>query len=107
VTDKAPPVAELRNAVRFPLHLAASLKLNDIEQPVETNNISAAGCTFFVESELEEGAPLEFSILLPPEMLGTPTPVHVHCHGRVARRFQEDGRRGLAVIIDDYKFEHH
>jgi hypothetical protein len=105
VADKAPPVVEMRNAVRFPLHLEANVKAAGSEQSVETSNISAAGCTFFVESELAEGTPLEFSIVLPPEMLGTPTAVHVHCIGRVARSFSEGGRRAVAAIIDEYKFE--
>jgi hypothetical protein len=31
--------------------------------------------------------------------------VKVKCHGRVVRSNAEDGRRGVAVVIDEYRFE--
>ena len=72
---------------------------------MDSRHISAAGVMFFLESKLDVGAPLEFSIELPPEMVGGAEPVQVKCLGRVARTFEENGRRGVAAIIDEYIFE--
>jgi len=91
--------------VRFPLHLPLRVKSNHEQHAAETADISAAGVMFYLETELDVGAPLEFSIVLPPEMVGGAEPVHVKCIGRVARVFREDGRRGVAAIIDEYCFE--
>jgi len=102
---QAPPLVELRSAVRFPLHLPLTVKSDHQEHASETADISAAGVMFYLESKLDVGAPLEFSIELPPEMVGGAEPVQVKCLGRVARTFEENGRRGVAAIIDEYIFE--
>ena len=31
--------------------------------------------------------------------------VQLDCRGRVVRNFEEDGRRGVGVVIDEYHFE--
>ena len=99
------PLVELRSAVRFPLHLPVSVKSNQQEHQAETSDISAAGVLFYLDANLTVGSPIEFSLALPPEMLGLDQPVQVNCFGRVARAFNDDGRHAIAAIIDEYRFE--
>ena len=91
--------------MRFPLHLPLTVISNHEEHASETADISAAGVMFYLESKLDVGAPLEFSIELPPEMVGGAEPVQVKCIGRVARTFDDHGRRAVAAIIDEYIFQ--
>lgn len=99
------PVIELRSAVRFPLHLPVSVKSADQEHVGETADISAAGALLALDAELAPGSEIEFTLVMPAEMLGLAGPVQVRCLGRVVRTTMEEGRRCTAAIIDEYRFE--
>lgn len=96
---------DLRNAVRFPLHLPVTLKTSTDEHRVETIDISAGGILFRSETEVQVGATVEFTVSLPGEVLGSDRDILVKCNGRVARCAHEPTGLTIAVIIDEYKFE--
>jgi PilZ domain len=96
---------DMQSAARFPIKLPVSVKLKSGESATETQNISANGVLFQVSSEMPVGSLLEFTISLPAEILGSQTDVQIDCRGRVVRSFEEDGRRGVGVVIDEYHFE--
>ena len=97
--------SELRNCVRFPLHLQVTLKTPEGEFHAETSDISAGGILFHLDTAIEVGSPAEFAIEMPAEMLGTSDAVHVMCTGRVVRCLQDGSGQSVAVVIDEYHFK--
>ena len=97
--------SNLRNAVRFPLHLPVTLKTPCDEYRAETIDISAGDIRFRTESNVEVGSAVEFTVAMPGDVLGTDRAVLVKCQGRVVRCNQESTGRTVAVVIDEYKFE--
>ena len=71
----------------------------------ETQDISAGGVLFHMDTPVKAGSAIEFSIAMPGEVLGTGCDVKVHCVGRVVRSFKEEGRNAVAAVIDEYAFE--
>jgi len=51
------------------------------------------------------GSLVDFTISLPADVVGATSDVQLDCRGRVVRSFEEDGRRGVGVVIDEYRFE--
>jgi hypothetical protein len=96
---------DMQSAVRFPIKLPVSLKSKSGDNLVETQNISANGVLFQVDSAMPIGSPVDFTISLPADVVGAEADVQLDCHGRVVRNFEEDGRRGVGVVIDEYRFE--
>jgi hypothetical protein len=37
--------------------------------------------------------------------VGSRSDIQIDCHGRVVRSFEDRGRRGVGVVIDEYHFE--
>jgi c-di-GMP-binding flagellar brake protein YcgR len=99
-------VQELRSSVRFPIKLPIAVKgSQEAEHAAETQDISAGGVLFRVDSNMAIGSQISFSIAMPSSVLGTPTDVLVNCVGRVVRCDAEDGKQTVAAVIDEYKFE--
>jgi c-di-GMP-binding flagellar brake protein YcgR len=96
---------DLRNAVRFPLHLPVTLKTATDEHRVETVDISAGGLLFRSQTEIDVGSAVEFTVAMPGDVLGSDRDVLVRCQGRVVRCTEESGGRSIAVVIDEYRFE--
>jgi hypothetical protein len=96
---------DLQSAPRFPLHLSASVKAEGNAYSAQTENISANGVLFAMDKEVAVGSIVDFTIMLPAEVLGTRQNVQVDCRGRVVRSFEDRGRRGVGVVIDEYHFE--
>ena len=96
---------DMQSAVRFPIKLPISVKSKSGASAAETDNISANGVLFHVDSELAVGSLVDFTISLPADVVGAEADVQLDCRGRVVRNFEEDGRRGVAVVIDEYHFE--
>lgn len=103
---KSYPAIELRSAVRFPLKLRALIKTGGADEVAETENISSGGVLFHLQAAREMGAPIEFDLEMPSEVLGARYPVVVQCLGRVMRCAPEGERYAVAVVIDEYRFEH-
>jgi len=98
---------DLQSAARFPIKLAVSVKSKLGESRTETQNISANGVLFRLDAEMPIGAPVDFTISLPADVVGADADVQLDCRGRVVRSFEDDGRRGVGVVIDEYRFERH
>ena len=96
---------DLRNTVRFPLHLPVTLRTPTDEHRAETIDISAGGILFRTETEIEVGSAVEFTVAMPGDVLGSDRDVLVKCRGRVVRCSEDTSGRLVAVVIDEYKFE--
>ena len=96
---------DMQSAPRFPLHLAASVKTQGSAYSAETENISANGVLFAMDEDVPVGSMVDFTIMLPGKVVGTGRDVQVDCRGRVVRSFDDRGRRGVGVVIDEYHFE--
>jgi len=96
---------EMQSAPRFPLHLPVELKSQTGDCLAETQNISANGVLFAMDRDVPVGSMVDFTILLPGDIVGSRNDVQIDCHGRVVRSFEDKGRRGVGVVIDEYHFE--
>ena len=96
---------DMQSAVRFPIKLPVSVKSKAGDSAAETQNISANGVLFQVDAEMPVGSMVDFTISLPAAVVGAEADVQLDCRGRVVRSFEEDGRRGVGVVIDEYRFE--
>ncbi len=98
---------EKRTTRRFALRLPVAVKeqASPQEQAAVSRDVSARGICFYVESAVEEGAPIEFTLTLPPEITLTES-IHVRCKGKVVRVDEpgEDGQVAVAAVIEEYEF---
>src|SRR5271166_6584468 len=96
---------DLRNTLRFPLHLQVTLKTPTEEYRAKTIDISAGGILFHTEAVIQVVSAVEFTIEMPGEALGADRSVLVICQGRVVRCSEEVTGRSVAIVIDEYQFE--
>lgn len=96
---------EMQSAPRFPLHLSASVTSQGSSYSAETENISANGVLLAMENDVPVGSMVDFTILLPADVVGARQDVQIDCRGRVVRSFEDRGRRAVGVVIDEYHFE--
>jgi hypothetical protein len=102
--------ADVQGAPRFPIKLPVSLRSAANQpggacNPVETENISANGVLFRMDADVPVGSAVDFTISLPADVVGAEADVQVDCHGRVVRSFAQGSRRGVGVVIDEYRFD--
>jgi hypothetical protein len=104
-TSMAEPQREQRTTRRFALRLPLTVKFPQGDQrEAQTRDVSARGISFYVDTLIEEGSPIEFTLTLPPEITLTES-IRVHCKGKVIRVEQQGpGRVGVAAIIERYEF---
>ena len=95
---------EVRCSVRFPLTLPVILSTGSAEFAAFTQNVSASGVLFNVDRPLAHMLPIQFSMRMPGEVLGTPHDVLVHCIGRVVRCSLSQTQYLAAATIDEYQF---
>jgi len=92
---------------RFALRLPVSVRYgeNEQEHPAQTRDVSARGICFYVDSAIQAGSPVDFTLTLPPEITLTES-IRVRCKGRVVR--VEGGgiatKLAVAAVIDEYEF---
>ena len=96
---------DMQGATRFPIKLPISVKSTSGESRTETENISANGVLFQMESDMPLGSTVTFTISLPAEVLGSASDVQVECRGRVVRSADEGQHKGIGVVIDEYRFD--
>jgi len=97
---------DMQSAPRFPIKLPISVKSDSGESRTETQNISANGVLFqMVDAEMPVGSMVDFTISLPADVVGAEADVRLDCRGRVVRSFEDSGRRGVGVVIDEYRFD--
>jgi hypothetical protein len=101
------PQQEKRATRRFSLRLPVAVKHSNggvNEYSAETKDVSARGVFFYMNTPLEVGRPIEFTLTLPPEITLTDS-IRVRCKGRVVRVEQSlDSKAGIGAVIDQYDF---
>jgi len=95
---------EVRCAVRFPLTLPVLLSSEAGDITAITRNVSASGVVFELDSPMQAGLEIRFSLRMPGAILGTAHDVLVHCQGRVVRCSKNQSNYQAAATIDDYQF---
>ncbi len=106
---------DVQGAPRFPIRLPVAFKSPRNQagwvsegmtgKTTETENISANGVLFRMDADVPVGSAVDFTISLPADVVGAAVDVQVDCRGRVVRSFADGGRRGVGVVIDEYRFE--
>ena len=96
---------DMQSAARFPHHLTASVKTHGSAYSAETENISANGVLLAMDNYVAVGSLVDYTLLLPAEVVGLRRNVQIDCRGRVVRSFEDRGRRAVGVVIDEYHFE--
>jgi hypothetical protein len=106
----AEPQQEKRGARRFALRVPVSVNRNfnqgDVQnEAAQLRDVSARGICFYLDSAIEQGAHIGFTLTLPPEVTLTES-IRVQCHGRVVRVDDgvADGRVSVAAVIESYEF---
>jgi len=96
---------DVQGAPRFPIKLPVALHAGASDKSAETENISANGVLFRMDADVPVGSAVDFTLSLPANVVGADADVQVDCRGRVIRSFENGGRRGVGVVIDEYRFE--
>jgi PilZ domain-containing protein len=96
---------DVQGAPRFPIRLPVALRSGASDRTAETQNISANGVLFRMDADVPVGSAVDFTLSLPANVVGAEADVQVDCRGRVVRSFEDGGRRGVGVVIDEYRFE--
>jgi hypothetical protein len=67
--------------------------------------VSARGICLYLDSPIEQGSPLNFTLTLPPEITLTES-IRVQCKGRVVRveTVANNGKMAVAAVIEEYEF---
>jgi len=95
----------MRSAVRFPVRLPIAVRDAIGEHVAVTDDMSAGGVLFNIDADMMVGSNIEFTISIPAAVIGAPADVMVSGEGRVVRSAPHDGRKQIAAIIDEYRFE--
>lgn len=102
----AQPQPEKRGTRRFALDLPISVTFLDngtCEAAGRTRDVSSRGVFFYINSNIHEGAAIEFLMTLPTEITLT-EPIRVQCTGKVVRVDNAGAAQGVAVAIHQYDF---
>lgn len=96
--------AARRFALRIPVSVARGENLNYGES-AQIRDVSARGICLYLDSPIEKGSPLGFTLTLPPEITLTES-IRVQCKGRVVRIEDSpaDGKMAVAAVIEEYEF---
>ena len=98
---------EKRATRRFALRLPVTVRYEQKEQEhaAQTRDVSARGICFYVDSAIQAGSAIDFTLTLPPEIPLTES-IRVRCKGRVVR--VEGGspadKMAVAAVIEEYEF---
>lgn len=98
---------EKRATRRFALHLPVTVRQGEgtEEHSAQTRDVSARGICFYLDSAIQAGSSIDFTLTLPPEITLTDS-IRVRCKGRVVRVEGGDpkGKMAVAAVIDEYEF---
>jgi hypothetical protein len=102
------PQQEKRAARRFALRVPVTVEHGENDPASEVaqiRDVSARGICFFLDSVVNQGSPIGFTLTLPPEITLTES-IRVQCKGRVVRveNGREDGKLAVAAVIEEYEF---
>jgi PilZ domain len=104
----AEPQEEKRAARRFALHIPVTVDHGQNEtqgELAQIRDVSARGICFYLDSAVEQGSPIGFTLTLPPEITLTES-IRVQCKGHVVRvdDVRDDGKLAVAAVIEEYEF---
>src|ERR1700747_1230067 len=92
---------------RFALRLPVSVRYgeNEQEHEAQTRDVSARGICFYLDSAIQAGSAIDFTLTLPPEITLTES-IRVRCKGKVVRVDDGlvDAKIPVAAVIDEYEF---
>src|ERR1700735_890343 len=92
---------------RFPLRLPVSVTYGEPveEHAAQTRDVSARGICFYVDSAIQAGSAIDFTLTLPPEITLTES-IRVCGKGGVVRveGGSPAGKMAVAAVIDEYEF---
>ena len=97
---------EKRAARRFALRVPVTVDRENENhgEAAEIRDVSARGICFYVETAVAQGAPIGFTLTLPPEITLTES-IRVQCKGHVVRvEDSDDGKVSVAAVIEEYEF---
>jgi hypothetical protein len=99
---------EKRAARRFALRLPVSVARGEdtnFGESAEIRDVSARGISLYLDSPIEQGSPIGFTLTLPPEITLTES-IRVQCKGRVVRIEDNsvEGKMAVAAVIEEYEF---
>jgi hypothetical protein len=98
---------EKRAARRFALRIPVSVaRVEDTKysESAEIRDVSARGICLYLDSPIEHGSPIGFTLTLPPEITLTES-IRVQCKGRVVRvEDNAEGKMAVAAVIEEYEF---
>jgi hypothetical protein len=96
--------AARRFALRIPVSVARGEDTN-LTEAAQIRDVSARGISFYLDSPIESGSPIGFTLTLPPEITLTES-IRVQCKGRVVRveDGHDEGKMAVAAVIEEYEF---
>jgi hypothetical protein len=99
---------EKRAARRFALRIPVSVghgESTSNSESAQLRDVSARGICLYLDSPIEQGSPLNFTLTLPPEITLTES-IRVQCKGRVVRveTVANNGKMAVAAVIEEYEF---
>jgi hypothetical protein len=99
---------EKRSARRFALRIPVSVARGETmeqSEPAQLRDVSARGICLYLDSPIEQGSPIGFTLTLPPEITLTES-IRVQCKGRVVRidGAANNGKLTVAAVIEEYEF---
>jgi len=98
---------EKRSARRFALRIPVTVARGDnstFSESAEIRDVSARGICLYLDSSIEQGSPIGFTLTLPPEITLTES-IRVQCKGRVVRiEDADEGKMSVAAVIEEYEF---
>ena len=98
---------EKRAARRFALRVPVTVnrEANAQNEVAQIRDVSARGICFYLDSNVDKGSPIGFTLTLPPEITLTES-IRVQCTGRVVRveNGLPDGKVTVAAVIEEYEF---
>ena len=106
----AEPQQEKRGARRFALRVPVRIDRSTTDskrasESAELRDVSARGICFYLDSAIEQGEHIGFTLTLPPEITLTES-IRVQCQGRVVRveNGAPEGKVAVAAVIEEYEF---
>jgi hypothetical protein len=99
---------EKRAARRFALRIPVSVARDQdtkYSESAEIRDVSARGVCLYLDSPIEQGSPIGFTLTLPAEITLTES-IRVQCKGRVVRIEDNaaEGKMAVAAVIEEYEF---
>ncbi len=106
MNESAQSAKDQRSMRRFAMQLPVQVKTPEGTQDcvATTKDVSARGVFIYMDSEVGENTPIEFTLTLPPEITMTQS-IRVQCKGKIVRVERDrPGKIGVAAVIDHYEF---